>query len=149
MVQRVVQVRELKSEDMHTVYDIERKSFRNPYPLSLLKHLHNLHPNGFLVAELEEKIVGYVIGFLRWGATGHILALAVDPPYRRRGIGSTLMADILERLRREGGKDVRLEVRASNQTAREFYRKLGFKRKKMVPAYYSDGETAVVMVNEL
>ncbi len=144
-VQRLVRIRDIKSNDMQAILTIEYKCFKDPYPLSLLNRLHALHPDGFLVAEAEGKIVGYVIGVLRWGATGHILAIATDPPYQRQGIASALMDDIISRLRAKGAKLVRLEVRRSNAGAQQFYLKLGFRQRGEVPYYYEDGEAAMTM----
>ncbi|MFQ6129199.1 MAG: ribosomal protein S18-alanine N-acetyltransferase [Candidatus Hadarchaeaceae archaeon] len=144
-VQRLVRIRDVKSRDMQAILAIEYKCFKDPYPLSLLNRLHAMHPDGFLVAEAEGKIVGYVIGVLRWGATGHILAIATDPPYQRQGIASTLMEHIINRLRAKGAKLVRLEVRKSNVGAQQFYLRLGFQQREEVPYYYEDGEPAVTM----
>lgn len=144
-VQRLVRIRDVKSKDMQAILSIEYRCFKDPYPLSLLNRLHAMHPDGFLVAEAEGKIVGYVIGVLRWGATGHILAIATDPPYQRQGIASVLMEHIINRLRANGAKLVRLEVRRSNAGAQQFYLKLGFRQRGEVPYYYEDGEAAVTM----
>ena len=144
-VQRLVRIRDVKSNDMQAILNIEYKCFKDPYPLSLLNRLHAMHPDGFLVAEAEGKIVGYVIGVLRWGATGHILAIATDPAYQRQRIASALMEHIINRLRANGAKLVRLEVRRSNTEAQQFYLKLGFRQQGEVPYYYEDGEAAVTM----
>jgi len=144
-VQRLVRIRDVKSTDMQAILAIEYKCFKDPYPLSLLNRLHAMHPDGFLVAEAEGKVVGYVIGVLRWGATGHILAIAIDPPYQRQGIASALMEHVIDRLRARGAKLVRLEVRKSNAGAQQFYSKLGFQQQGEVPYYYEDGESAVTM----
>lgn len=144
-VQRLVRIRDVKSKDMQAILTIEYRCFKDPYPLSLLNRLHAMHPDGFLVAEAEGKIVGYVIGVLRWGATGHILAIATDPPYQRQSIASALMEHIINRLRAKGAKLVRLEVRKSNAGAQQFYLKLGFRQQGEVPYYYEDGEAAVTM----
>jgi len=145
VVQQFIRIRDIKREEMRTALDIEYRSFKDPYPLSLLNRLHEMHPDGFLAAEFQGRLVGYVIGVIRWGLTGHILAIAVDPPYRRQGVGTALVTNILDRLRAGGAKHVRLEVRKSNLSARQFYQKLGFAEQEEIPFYYEDGETAVVM----
>ena len=144
-VQRLVRIRDVKSNDMQAILTIEYKCFKDPYPLSLLNRLHAMHPDGFLVAEVDGKIVGYLIGVLRWGTTGHILAIATDPSYQRQGIASALMDNIISRLRAKGAKLVRLEVRKSNAGAQQFYLKLGFRQRGEVPYYYEDGEVAMTM----
>ena len=149
IAQQLVRIRNVTPKDMQAILSIEYKCFKDPYPLSLLTHLHATHPDGFLVAEDDRKIVGYVIGVLRWGATGHILAIATDPPYKRQGIASALMENIINRLRANGAKLVRLEVRKSNVVAQQFYLKLGFRQREEIPYYYEDGEAATTMDYQL
>lgn len=145
VTQQLIKVRDLKPGEMEVILDIEYRAFKDPYPISLLNRLKEMHPDGFLVAEVQGRIVGYIIGVIRWGLTGHILAIAVDPPYRMRAVGTALMTNILDRLRTKGAKQVRLEVRKSNMAARRFYLKIGFVEREEVPYYYEDGETAIVM----
>lgn len=145
VAQRTIRIRDLNPTDMQAILSIEYKCFKDPYPLSLLKHLYAMHPDGFLLAEADGKVVGYVIGVIRWEMTGHILAIGVDPPYQKQSIGSTLMKQIIGRLHEKGVKLVRLEVRKSNVGAQRFYLKLGFRQRGEIPYYYEDGETAVVM----
>lgn len=145
VAQRLVRIRDVTQKDLQTVLSIEYKCFKDPYPLVLLNRLCAMHPDGFLVAEVDGKLVGYIIGIIRWGATGHVLAIGIDPSYRRQHIGSTLMEHIMIRLRAKGAKLARLEVRKSNLEAQKFYLKLGFKVMEDIPYYYEDGETAVAM----
>jgi ribosomal-protein-alanine N-acetyltransferase len=149
VAQRLVRIRDVTPKDMQAILSIEYKCFKDPYPLSLLNRLHAMHPDGFLVAEADGKLVGYVIGVIRWGTTGHILAIGIDPLYRRQEIGSALMEHIISRLRARGAKLVRLEVRKSNREAQQFYLKLGFGEREELPYYYEDGEAAVAMDYEL
>lgn len=145
VAQRVVRIREAGPEDLQTVLAIEYKCFPDPYPLNLLKRLHLMHPDGFLVADADEAVVGYVIGVLRWGETGHVLAIAVPPNYQRQRLGTMLLKNIIKRLRDKGARTVRLEVRKSNLAAQQFYKKLGFTEREQLLYYYEDGESAIAM----
>ena len=145
VAQKLIRIREVKPGDMQAVLEIEYRCFPDPYPLSLLDQLYRSYPNGFIVVELNGEVVGYAIGTMRWGGVGHVLAIAVDPPYRRRGIGSMLMENLLGRLRAGGAKKIRLEVRKSNLDAKQFYLALGFREEGEIPYYYENGETAVLM----
>ncbi len=145
VVQRVVHIREATEKDLSAVLSIEYKCFKDPYPLSLLNRLLIMHPDSFLVAVVEGKVVGYVIGVIKWRATGHILAIGVDPTYRRQRIGSALIKEMVNRLKGKGAKLVRLETRKSNIGAQQFYLKLGFRMVGEIPYYYEDGETAIAM----
>jgi ribosomal-protein-alanine N-acetyltransferase len=149
MADNIIRVRGAKPYDMSTVLDIEKFCFPDPYPMSLLSRLYVTSPEGFLVAELDRKVVGYLIGTLRWGASGHIMAIGVYPEYRKRGVGTALLVQILDILRMRGARSARLEVRKSNDAAQLFYQKLGFKLGEEIPHYYEDGEAAIVMSREL
>ena len=149
MADNIIRVRGAKPYDMSTVLDIEKFCFPDPYPMSLLSRLYFTNPEGFLVAEVDGKVVGYLIGTLRWGASGHIMAIGVYPEYRKRGVGTALMVQILDILRMRGARSARLEVRKSNDAAQLFYQKLGFKLGEEISHYYEDGEAAIVMSREL
>ncbi|MBC7219245.1 MAG: GNAT family N-acetyltransferase, partial [Hadesarchaea archaeon] len=68
-----------------------------------------------------------------------------DPAFRRQGIGTLLMKEIIDRFKKKEVKTVRLEVRKSNLGAQLFYKKLGFLERGEMPLYYEDGESAIAM----
>lgn len=71
-----------------------------------------------------------------------ILNVAVDPPFRRRGVARKLIQEVLTG--HPGA--VFLEVRQSNVAARKLYHSLGFETIAVRKEYYSDsGEPAIVM----
>lgn len=149
VAQEIIHIRNVKSEDLPSVHKIAEKSFIDPYPLKLLNHIYNTNPEGFLVAEINDEIVGYLIGLVRWGNVGHILAIAVKESYRREGVGSALIINAIDRFKKKGANRIKLEVRTSNEGAQKFYDKLGFEAREVVPAYYSDGEAAISMEYKL
>ncbi len=79
----------------------------------------------FLVAALDEQIVGVVMG--GWnGQRGWIHHLAVSPQARGQGIGRALVSDLEERLASLGCLKVNLLVRQENSAARNLYAGLGY-----------------------
>lgn len=144
----MIVVRKFKPVDLGKVYEIEQQSFKDPYNALLLLNLYELFPEGFFVAEEDGIIVGYAISRIV-GEVGHILAIAVDPKYRGRRIGKVLMGAVTNYFLSKGVVETWLEVRASNQLARRFYRSLGFVERKTIPQYYSDGESAVILKKRL
>ncbi|RLF88826.1 ribosomal-protein-alanine N-acetyltransferase [Thermococci archaeon] len=140
-----VVIRRATMEDLEEVGRIERLSFPNPYPRSFLYQLYFSFPEGFLVAELEGRIVGYVITRMRSRTEGHVVAIAVDPEYRGRGIGKSLVLRAMKILREKGSRRVRLEVRVSNEVAISLYKSLGFEIEGVIRRYYMDGEDAYLM----
>lgn len=101
------------------------------------------------VAESDAGVVGLVVTGVAADEM-EILNLAVEPDWRRRGVGTALVETALEHGRRSGAKRVFLEVRESNQAARGFYRRQGFAVAGRRPRYYRrPDEDAVVMARQV
>lgn len=90
------------------------------------------HPTSLvLLARVENEAAGLCIGFEGF-STFHarpllnIHDLAVNPNYRNRGIGRTLLAAAETAARRRNCCKLTLEVRADNVSAQHLYRSLGF-----------------------
>src|SRR5439155_181672 len=86
---------------------------------------------------------GAVTGFaiMEFGdERAHLVLLAVRPSHRRLGIGQRLLEWMLESARCAGMSSIHLELRASNDAARRFYRAMGFYETVLVPGYYRSGE---------
>ena len=79
----------------------------------------------FYVAILEGALVGTVMGGYD-GHRGWIYSVAVDPGFRRRGIGSALLRHLETVLRERGCLKLNLQVRTSNLGVVAFYESLGF-----------------------
>lgn len=76
----------------------------------------------------------------------HITILAIDPIYRRQGFGQFLLVTLLASAHKEGLERSTLEVRISNQSALNLYRKVGFREAGRRKRYYQDtGEDAAVL----
>ncbi len=94
--------------------------------------------------------VGTVEGFAVACATGgrrrNWSRLRLPQTEQRRGIGRELLSAMVEELRAAGVREVLLEVRASNQRARGFYRSLGWIETGRRPRYYADPEEDAVLM---
>lgn len=82
-------------------------------------------PDLFLVAEIEQQIVGTIIGGFD-GRRGIMYHLAVAEPFRNRGIGEQLMQELENRLRAKGCLRCYLMVVEGNPEVVDFYLKRGF-----------------------
>ena len=150
-----IEIRPFVLRDLEAVHSIERRSFPRPWPKLAFQVLHRRNPGGFHVAISEGSVVGYAIATIERGLKvtldmkkrGHLVNLAVDQGFRRRGIGKALALSIIAHLEAEGVDDAYLEVRASNMAARKLYSGLGFKEARIIKRYYID-EDGVVMVKE-
>ncbi len=146
---KIIKLRRATINDLPAIQRIERLSFRDPYPPYYTKALLESLADISLIAEINEKIVGYIFSRIEYGDTGHIISIAVDPRWRRRGIGKALMLEAMKLLKNAGCESVYLEVRVSNHIAINLYRNLGFKIIKRIPRYYRDGEDAFLMQRSL
>jgi ribosomal-protein-alanine N-acetyltransferase len=142
-------VRTIKTKDMPTIYEIERASFKEPYPPAYLDNLAAYASDTFLVVEENSQVLGYVIATTRTYNLGHIISVAVHPEYRGKGLGKLLMENIIDLLTRKGISTIRLEVRRGNVVAQRLYEKFGFNLAFVIENYYSDGEDALVFLKNL
>jgi ribosomal-protein-alanine N-acetyltransferase len=112
------------------------------------------------VAEIGEKVVGYVMSRVEFGWSnlfrgkavrkGHIVSVGVLPEARRLGIATAMMLRAMKAMKTYyGATEVYLEVRVSNTPAISLYEKLGYKVVERIPRYYSDGEDAYLMARPL
>ena len=135
-------IRAAQAADLPFIHDIESKSFREPYPSSLITTLYEKHPKTFLVAENEGQVVGYVIAST-FKNRAHVASIAVTPHARRKKVGYTLLHQLLQVLKDRRAHTVRLEVRQSNKIAQQFYEQLGFQYSHTVTGYYPDEDGRV------
>jgi ribosomal-protein-alanine N-acetyltransferase len=133
-------IRRFRESDVKEVMEIEENSFpKSPYNRFTFLYHAKTFPDCFLVYEHKGKVIGYVLFF----PDGHIASIVVHSAYRRKGIGTKLVKEVLKRT----NSKARVEVRESNEVARKFYKKLGFKTKASIPWYYGS-EHALLMVRE-
>jgi len=76
-----------------------------------------------LLAYRDDVPVGFVVC-----AEGWIVQVGVLPEWRERGIGLTLMIEVLKRFRAASGDHVLLDVNVNNPSAAQLYKRLGFER---------------------
>jgi ribosomal-protein-alanine N-acetyltransferase len=91
------------------------------------------------VALVARRGDGVIAGFaiMRFGDTvAHLDLLAVDARFQRRGVGHSLLKWLEASARTAGTFDVRLELRADNPQALQFYMRSGFKVVGRVASYY-------------
>jgi ribosomal protein S18 acetylase RimI-like enzyme len=93
--------------------------------------LYNTDPEYCLVAEIEEQLVGFVLGTViskppsPW-MYGYIIWLGVSPNFQRRGIADKLVDKLVERMIEEGVRFMLVDTDPSNQAALKFFNRKGF-----------------------
>lgn len=142
-------IRLMQESDLPSVVEIERLSFTTPWSERLF--FNEIYKQRALaqVAAVGDRVIGYICSNYV-ADEGHILNLAVHPDFRGRGIAKRLVKEILAELKENACRFLYLEVRASNNIAREFYEGLGFEVIGRRNGYYTEpNEDAVLMMLRL
>ncbi|BET14664.1 ribosomal protein S18-alanine N-acetyltransferase [Fusobacterium vincentii] len=125
------------------VFNLEKEIFKNSaFSKSYLNTLIKGDNSFIYIYLIDDKVCGYLI-ILDSIDVYEILAIATVEEYRNKGIAQELLAKI--RI-----KNIFLEVRESNQTAINFYKKNKFKEISIRKNYYSKpAENAIIMKLEV
>ena len=136
-------------EDLRAVHTIERASFSVPWPDDAYRNeLLTNRLASYVVARAADTVVGFA-GLWVMVDEAHVTTFAVDPGWRRRGVGERLLLALLDIAVARRAREATLEVRLSNVPARRLYEKYGFRPVGIRPRYYSDnGEDALIMTTD-
>ena len=101
-----------------------------------------------VVAESGTDIVGF--GLMEYhDVDAHLLLFGVEPIYRNRGVGSSLLNCLESTATTAGIELIFLESRVSNSAARGFYAAHGYRELAVMPRYYSGREDAIRMGKDM
>ncbi len=129
------------AEERLSVPDRDAEKSRRVFPLSLLPS----RPASTATSPDQASIIGFA-GLWLMVDEAHITTIAMHPGHRRHGLGELLLVSLIDIAYSIGAKWVTLEVRVSNYTAQNLYRKYGFREAGMRYRYYSDNqEDALIM----
>lgn len=112
------------------VLEVDRKAFAGFWRFDrlALREAKTATPSRrFRVAKLDGKVVGYAVTG-RAGQRGYLQRLAVDPEAQGHGIGSMLIHDSFDWLRRRGAEETLVNTQETNEKALGLYERLGYRR---------------------
>ncbi len=139
-------IRPMTLEDIPTIVAIEEVSFPSPWTAeSFTSELKDNYLARYFCLELEGNVIGYMGLWIVIGEA-HVTNIAIWPGCRGQGWGEYLLRSVMTKMVGSGVYRMTLEVRVSNSTAQNLYRKLGFKPAGVRKKYYSDNqEDAIIM----
>lgn len=134
-----MKIRLARSSDTKKLLKIENRVFsKDDFALSKASFYYHIRKNLLYVAvDEKDEILGYILVFNNLKIP-RIYSLAVGVV--NQGIGSKLLKFVCEKF-----KTLQLEVRADNFKAIKLYEKFGFKKIKILKAYYLDGTNGIKM----
>ncbi len=136
----MIRVRPATSDDIPAILQIERATPTAAHwdEQEYLRALRpGVLPERVLLSAEDGEVVGFIFAKVL-GPEWEIENVVVSPAFRRCGLGSQLLAEIILRSRSRGAGSMYLEVRESNTPARKLYGKLGFAEIGRRKSYYSD-----------
>ena len=143
----MITFREMVPEDAAGVEAVEKESFAIPWSRQFFWEEAANERTYYLLALEDEVIIGYA-GTWIIEDEAQITNVAIAPRYRGQGIGTRMMAEIIQAAKQRGAVRMTLEVRPSNTAALALYTAFGFKSAGRRPHYYQDnGEDAIIMWN--
>lgn len=134
-------IRAMSDKDLDRIAEIDTRVLGQPRPQYWERKLQLVKkesPAASLVAELDGKVVGFIIGDAsgrEYGVPeniGWIDAIGVDPEYRRRGIAKMLLTEMVDNLKKVGVEKIYTFVNWRDWNLLRFFDAMGFRRGDML-----------------
>ncbi|MEE0675329.1 MAG: ribosomal protein S18-alanine N-acetyltransferase [Ruminococcus sp.] len=140
-----MKLEKMTSAHIDGVCKIEEACFAHPWSRQSVESELANENSVFIVAVEGEKVIGY-IGMSVVIDEGYIFNVAVDADFRRKGVGTALINELVTYGKKNNLCFITLEVRESNQAAISLYSDFGFIKVGERKNYYSDpAENAILM----
>ncbi len=132
-----VKIRTFSEEDLDTIVEIDRKILgksRLTYWKQQIDLSKSHFPLSCLVAELEGKVIGFILGEVSGGqfnvpdTVGWISTIGVDPSYQHLGVARKLSQEFVRNLKSVGVSIVYTLVNWNDWDLLKFFRAMGFSR---------------------
>ena len=141
MERESVKIRSLDYKDIDEIVEIERLILgknRRKYWLMKIDLLEERSPMTSLVAEVEGKVVGFIIAEVAGWEYGVpdtvalIETIGVHPDYQKKGIATSLLRRLIDNLRKIGINTVYTFVEWRSWDLLRFFAKMGFEKGEMI-----------------
>jgi ribosomal-protein-alanine N-acetyltransferase len=142
-IARTELIRAGKISDAPLVFAIDKGAFSGPsLPQFFFVDAPGIFGDAYLVAELAGEVAGYAIGYVDRGTdpAGHIFSIGVSPSARGRGLATKLLMECVAKLTHSGVTRVVLVVSPQNTSARQLYKKVGFREFAHHENWFGPGE---------
>jgi ribosomal-protein-alanine N-acetyltransferase len=148
----VYEIRPLTLDHLPEVLRLNIRCFRNgdnytKYTFDYL--LNEPRTLSYRMVTPADEIVGFAFVMVNENNAAHLTTIGVAPEHRRRKIAVRLLEYIEASLRKREIGTIMLEVRVSNTTAQDLYRRIGYTVVQRVGKYYNNGEDCFLMMKSL
>ena len=129
--------------ELEELSSILASDFDDFWSYSILKDEINSENSYYIVAKLENEIVGFA-GIKVLLDEADIMNIVTKKSYRNKGIGSILLQNLIDLSYNLNLKQITLEVNASNLSAISLYKKFDFEKIGLRKNYYNN-QNAIIM----
>ena len=145
-----MKIRQSTAEDFEALYRLDQACFTAEiaYSRRTLRAFLRLPNMMCLVSDARDGIAGFILTD-HDGALGQVVTLDVAEAFRRRQLGSALLAAAEGRLAAEGVREMEIETATSNEAAIAFWKKHGYLASGILDGYYGKGLDAFWMTKKL
>ena len=142
-----MKIRNVKESDLHEILDLERLIFNyDQLNMRSIRWMSSRANAQFKVITVHKKIIGYSLVLFKKNSTNaRLYSIALHPSFHGKGYGKKLLINIFKTLAFSKHTSLRLEVKTSNHSAIELYKKMGFIVTGKKLAYYDDGSAALCL----
>ena len=135
-----LKIRKIKPEDAKELERIQSLITRSPSKTDFKKIIQdqlNKDKDVSLVAEVNGRIVGYMISYVIYAGFGidksaWIATFGIDPKFMGQGIGKRLAEEIFKKYQKMGIKNIYTSVRWDSVDLLSFFKTLGFDRSEFI-----------------
>jgi len=142
-----MKIEKMTKEHLESVYIIETECFSHPWSKQSLQNELNNDTSLFWVATENNDVIGY-IGMSVVIDEGYIFNVAVSETYRKKGVGSALINELVTYGKKNNLCFITLEVRESNINAQSLYSKFGFIKVGERKNYYSEPKENAILLTK-
>lgn len=142
-----MKIEKMTKEHLDFVYIIETECFSHPWSKQSLENELNNDTSLFWVATENNDVIGY-IGMSVVIDEGYIFNVAVDKAYRKKGVGTALINELVTYGKKNNLCFITLEVRESNTNAQSLYSKFGFIKVGERKNYYSEPKENAILLTK-
>lgn len=142
-------IRRVRREDVADVAELERRIFTDAWSEQAILETLSQRQTMLLAAYEDKKLIGYLILYYVL-EDGEIARIAVADSYRRQGVATLMLRELVDLCGDIGVSKLLLDVRESNTAAYTFYEECGFVRDGIRKNFYSDPvENGILMSLEI
>ncbi len=130
-------LREYDPRDFSALYRLDQACFPAgiSYSKTTLRYFLSLRSADCIVATESNRIVGFILTEEN-PPLGHVITLDVAEKFRRKGIGSALLAESEKDLALRGVRHVLLETAVNNEAGVAFWQRHGYRIEVTLKRYY-------------